>query len=302
MIVNRHSKIGLFGNRKPNNTKGLFLFDFNTQEKKYLTDFPEWEPQNISIDGKRIAITRTSSNTRAYRTDLVITDHENETVLLNTDNYCIYDVEFNAKGNKIIIVASKKKPFCYDLSLQQITAELPKQIRTYKGDLDPENDTFLAPCENTKDTCYLFNFATGKTESIKFGTKAMIGRIKFSVDFTFIYLITETNVLYCFDRDYKIKWYKDFNYLGKDGGRINSSDIFQTENGQLLALYASSTESNSWGAEYVVDATNGEIVNQIEAYQFRGGFSSDFFENKVLLYTHNTIDLITGKVSENPVI
>lgn len=302
MIVNKHTKIGLFEKRKPNNPNGLFIFDFTTQKKKYINNYLDWDAKGISTDGKRIALTAISSYKRAYRTDLAIIEHESQKVLLNTNDYYVYDVEFSLKGDKILIVADKKKPFCYDLSLQQITAELPKQIRTYKGDLDVLNDTFIAPCEKSKDTCYLFDFKTGHTETIKLGIKEIICQIKFSVDASFIYLITETNVLYCLDRNYKIKWSKDFNFLGEQGGRINCSSIFQTENGQNLAVYTSSTETNQWGAEYVIDAATGEIIKQIEGYQFRGRFSSNFFENKILLYTYKTIDLITGEVSENPLI
>lgn len=108
--------------------------------------------------------------------------------------------------------------------------------------------------------------------------------------------------MYCFDINYKIKWSKDFNYLGKEGDRISPSYLFITEDEQFLCVTASATETNNWGAEYVVDSTNGEIVRQIESYQFRGRFKSDFFDNKVLLYNLKTIDLMSGQVSDFAII
>lgn len=302
MIVNRLCKLGLFEKKEAITEKGLLLFDFITKEKKYLENNLEWEAKSISPDGEKIAITTPSTTTKAFRTELIVMEHKSQQIVLNTNNYFVYDVAFNFSGNKILVVAEKKKPFCYDLVLNKITAEMPKEIRAYKGDLYFHNDTFFVPCEKTKDTCYLFDFNTGKTETIKLGTKAKINRIKFSIDFTTIYAITDTNILYCFDINYKIKWSKDFNYLCKEGGRISPSDIFITEDGQFLCVTSSATEINSWGAEYVVDSTNGEIVRQIESYQFRGRFKSNFFDNKVLLYNLKTIDLMSGQVSDLPII
>lgn len=301
MLLNRNSKIGLFGKNNPDKTKELFIYDFNNHNKKALDNYSDWKAKGISRDGKKIAIITISPSTRAYRDHLIIMDHNNENILLDTHDYLIYDIEFNASGNQVLIIADKKKPFCYDLSLNKITAELPKLIRAYKGDLDIENDIFIAPCEKTKDTCYLFNFNNGKTETIKFGTKEIITRVKYSIDYAFLYLITNSNLLYCFDRNYKLKWSKDFNSLGKAGGRINASKIFSTEDGKYLAVEASSTETNQWGAEYVIDSENGEIIKQIEGYQFRGRFSHDFFDNKILLYKYGTIDLLSGEVSKNPI-
>jgi WD40 repeat protein len=300
-IVNRQAKIGLFETKSPNDKKELLVFDFQNQKKNYLENYLEWDAKCISPNGERIIISTFSSYKRAERTDLVVMEHKNQNVLLNTHDYYVYDTEFNSNGNKILIVANAKKPFCYDLEKTKITAELPKQVRTYKGDLDLEKDVFVVPCEKMKDTCCLFDFNTGKTEIIKLGVKAVINHIKFSVDFSYVYAITEDNILYCFDRKFNIKWSKDFNYLGKKGGRI-TSDIYRTENGKYLAVYAPSTETNRWGAEYVIDCKNGEIVNQIEAFQFRGRFAAEFFDNKVLLYTFKTIDLTTGEICENPII
>lgn len=258
----------------------------------------EWEGKSISPNGEIIAITNISASKKPYRTELVIMEYKNQKVLFNTHDYYVYDTTFNSNGDKILVVANKKKPFCYDLKLDKIIAELPKQIRTYKGDLDLEKDIFIAPCEQKKDTCYLFNFKTAETIAQKFGTKEIISRVKYSPDFTSIYLITETNILYCFDRGFNIKWHKDFNNLG----RINSSDIFSTEDGNYLSVYSTSTKTNNWGEEFVINSKNGELINQIQGYQFRGRFATNYFENKVLLNTFKTIDLLTGKVSEKTII
>lgn len=302
MIINRQAGIGLFEKKQDVNELGLFIVDFITSQKGYLDGYADWEPCSISPDGKRLAIRTTCSHKGAYRTELTVIERSDNKVLYNTKDYFVYDVAFNATGDRLLLVADKRKPFCYDVLTQQITAQLPKQIRAYKGDLDIQQDIFFAPCETVKDTCYLFSFQTGKTGTIKLGTNALISRVKFSRDLGNIYVITETNVLYCFDRAYKIIWQTDFNYLGKAGGRINPSDIFSSEDGGLLCVYTSSTEANNWGAEYVIDSANGEIVRQIENYQFRGRVADNYFGNKVLTHKCTTLDLVTGEVSEGRVI
>jgi len=297
MILNRQAKIGLF-EKNLQNEKGLFLFDFKTKEKKYLEEYLDWKPESISPDGRKIAITINSQQTKLEKTDLVVIEHDTNTVLLNNYKYYVYDIAFDITGSKLLVVANNKKPFCLDIIKNEIIAELPKLIRLYKGDLDLQNDTFLAPCEQKKETCYLFNFKTGQTDVQKIGTKEIISRVKYSVDFTSIYVITETNILYCFDRNFKTKWSKDFNSLG----RINSSEIFSTEDGNYVAVYSTSTKTNNWGAEFVINSEDGELINQIEGYQFRGRFATNYFDNKVLLHTFKTTDLLTGEVSENQII
>ena len=90
------------------------------------------------------------------------------------------------------------------------------------------------PCEKTKGTCYTFDFTTGKEGIQKFGIREKIRRIKYSIDSSQIYAISEANILYCFDRNYKIKWSKNFN----DIGRIDSSDIFITDDNKYITVEA----------------------------------------------------------------
>ena len=52
----------------------------------------------------------------------------------------------------------------------------------------------------------------------------------------------------------------------------------------------------------VINSENGELINRIEGYQFRGRFATNYFDNKVLLHTFKTTDLLTGEVSQNQVI
>ena len=300
MIINRHAHVGLFEKKKDINEQGLFIFDFVTSKKTYLNEYADWEPCCVSTDGKRFAIKTTCSNRGAYRTNVTVID-QNE-ILYTTKDYYVYDIAFNVTGEKLLMVAEKKKPFCYNLSTQEIIAHLPKQIRLYKGDLDRRRDIFFAPCEKTKDTCYLFSFETGMTETIKMGTQALISRVKIDNDLEKIYLITETNILYCLDRTYKVIWKKDFNYLGLAGGRIHPSDIFISEDGKLLCVYSSASETNKWGTDYVVDSLSGEIINQIENYQFRGRLMDNYFGNKVLTYKLTTLDMLTGEISDSGLI
>ena len=301
MIVNLPSKIGVC-QKSISNEQGLTILDFNTLQRTQLEDYIDWGVSNISPNGERIAITTISSNTRGFRTDLVVLEHKRQNVLLKTHDYFVYDTAFNTTGEKILVVAEKKKPFCFDLTLNQITAELPKQIRAYKGDIDMVNDTFIAPCERSKDTFYSFDFKTGTTHSGKLGTKAKISRIKFSVDASYMYVITESNVLYCFDRSLKKVWSTDFNVFGRDGGRINPSEIFSSEDGKYLGLHVASFETSNWGGEHVVDSSDGKVLRQIEGFQFRGRPACNFFDNRILLHTFQTINLATGEFSDTRVI
>lgn len=299
MIINRQARIGLFEKGKGSNDQGLFVFDFATSARMYLDAYAEFEPCSIAPDGKRFAVKTPCSHRGAYRTHVVVM--AGDEVLYTTKDYYVYDIAFNATGEQVLMVAEKKKPFCYNLLTQSITAELPKSVRLYKGDLDHRQDVFLVPCDKTKDTCYAYSFVTGTTEKIKMGTQALIARLRFSVDQERIYLITETNVLYCLDRTYQLIWQKDFNYLGQAGGRISASDIFMSEDGKLLCVNTSASETNKWGTEYVVDSLNGEIVHQIENYQFRGRVGEHFFGNKVLTHKLTTLDMLTGEIGESGV-
>ncbi|MCU0352966.1 MAG: hypothetical protein MUD08_04380 [Cytophagales bacterium] len=174
---------------------------------------------------------------------------------------------------------------------------MPKSVDFYTGDLDRRTNAFYAPSLSVKDTCHVFDFTTETTTTQTFGVEGKIARLRFSIDSAFVYLTTEANVLHCFDRNLQPVWQTDFKRLGKQGGRIYPSGIFSSEDGKLLCLCAVDTETNNWGADYVIDASNGEIVKQIEGYQFRGRLACDFFGNKLLTYNLTTLDLITGEVS-----
>ncbi|OPB95583.1 hypothetical protein [Elizabethkingia occulta] len=298
MILNRNAGIGLF-EKNNHNEEGLFLFDFNTHERIYLKTYPEWKPESISPDGSKIAITNyPSTKTRYSKTDLIVMDRNSQNVLLDTHKYFVLDTAFDMAGSKLLVTAHKMKTFCLDLLKNEIIAELPKELRLYNGDLDLEHNSFIMPCEKAKDTCYTFDFATGKTGIQKLGIKEKICRIRYSIDFSNIYVISEANILYCFDRNYKIKWSKDFS----DIGRIDSSDIFITDDNNYIAVEAVDVKTNDWGTDFVIECNNGEIVNRIEGYQYRGRFATDYFENRVLLHTFKTVDLITGHISEEKII
>ena len=121
MIVNRRSKIGVFEKKDLVNEKGLLVLDFNNQEKNYLEDYLDWEVKGLSPNGANLALTTISSHRKSYRTDFVIIERISQRVLLNTHDYYVYAAEFNLKGDKILVVADNKKPFCYDLILNKIT-------------------------------------------------------------------------------------------------------------------------------------------------------------------------------------
>ncbi|HBN6700781.1 hypothetical protein [Elizabethkingia anophelis] len=298
MILNRNAGIGLF-EKNTHNEEGLFLFDFNTQKRIYLKAYSDWKPESVSPDGNKIAITNyPSTKTKYSKTDLIVMDLNSQNVLLDTHKYFVLDTAFDVTGNKLLVTAHKMKTFCLDIFKNEISAELPKELRLYKGDLDPEHNSFIMPCEKAKDTCYTFDFTTGKTGIQKLGIKERICRIRYSIDLAHLYAISEANILYCFDRNYKIKWSKNFN----DTGRINSSDIYLTDNSMYIAVEAHDVKTNDWGTDFVIESNSGEIVNRIEGYQYRGRFATDYFKNRVLLHTFKTIDLITGHVSEEKII
>ncbi|PUB34716.1 hypothetical protein C8J95_102384 [Elizabethkingia sp. YR214] len=298
MILNRNAGIGLF-EKNNHNEEGLFLFDFNTQERKYLKAYAEWKPESISPDGNKIVITNyPSTKTKYSKTDLIVMDCSSQNVLFDTHKYFVLDTAFDATGSKLLVTAHKIKTFCLDILKNEIIAELPKELRLYNGDLDLEHNSFIMPYEKAKDTCHTFDFTTNEIGIQRFGIREKIRRIKYSIDSSQIYAISEANILYCFDEYYKIKWSKDFN----DIGRIDSSDIFITDDNNYIAVEAADVKTNDWGTDFVIECNSGEIVNQIEGYQYRGRFATDYFENKVLLHTFKTIDLITGHISEEKII
>lgn len=63
-------------------------------------------------------------------------DHNSQNVLLDTHKYFVLDTAFDVAGSKLLVTAHKMKTFCLDIFKNEIIAELPKELRLYKGDLD----------------------------------------------------------------------------------------------------------------------------------------------------------------------
>ena len=102
------------------------------------------------------------------------------------------------------------------------------------------------PCEKAKDTCYIFDFTTGKTEFKNLESEKRFAELSILLIHLLFMLFQKLIFLYCFDRNYKIKWSKDFN----DIGRINSSDIYITDNNIFIAVEAQDVKANDWGTDF----------------------------------------------------
>lgn len=298
MIFNRATKRGLFEFNKDRNTEGLMVYDFQEDRCIRLDKYKEWRINAISPDGKYVAINKISETTKAYKTDFAIVKIDTQEEIFMTNKYCVYDAEFSLESDKVLLVVHNKKPFCLDLNTKEITAEMPKNIRTYQGSFNESTNQFIAPSETLKDTVYLFDFNTGETTKLKFGLKDKIIGMQYTNDQECLVVITESSVVYCLDQNYKAIWSTDFNTLFDYPVRINASRILFTEDGQHLMVDASSTEINDWGSEFVLETETGKLINTIESYQYRGRVQDAYLDNKVLLYTYATLDAITGEVKE----
>lgn len=298
MIFNRASKRGLFELNKDHNAEGLMVYDFQEERCIRLDRYKEWRINAISLDGQYIAINKVSETTKAYKTDFAIVKIDTQEEIFMTNKYCVYDAEFSLESDKVLLVVHNKKPFILDLSTGEIVAEMPKNIRTYQGSLNKATNQFIAPSETLKDTVYLFDFNTGETAKLKLGLKDKIVGMQYLHDQKHLIVITESSVIYCLDENYKVVWKTDFNTLFNYPVRINASRVLQTEDNRHIMLDTSSTETNDWGAEYVLDVETGRLANTIESYQYRGRVQDVFFDNKVLLYTYRTLDMLTGEVKD----
>ncbi|MGL4585283.1 MAG: hypothetical protein ACRCVU_20190 [Flavobacterium sp.] len=298
MKINRLAKLGLFEYQKDRNEGGLMIYDFSQDKCIRFENYREWRINAISPDGKYIAINKISETTRAFKTDFAIVCVDTQEQVFFTNAYFVYDAEFSATSDKVLLVVHNKKPFCLDIETKEIVAEMPKNIRTYQGDFNSLSNQFIAPSETFKDTVYLFDFKTGDTAKIKLNLKEKIIGMKYTNDQQHLIVLTESSVVYYLDEEYKTIWSIDFKTVFEHPVRINSSTILFSEDGKHLLLETSSTETNNWGAEFAVSIETGELVNTVEGYQFRGRVKDALFDNKVILYTFHTLDMLSGEVKE----
>jgi len=298
MIFNRTTRRGLFELNKDHNAEGLMVYDFQEDKCIRLDQYKDWRINAISPDGKFVAINKISETTKAYKTDFAIVKVDTQEEIFMTNKYCVYDAAFSLESDKVLLVVHNKKPFCLDLKTKEITAEMPKNIRTYQGSFNKITNQFIAPSETLKDTVYLFDFNSGETTKLKFGLKEKIGGMQYLNDQKHLIVITESSIIYCIDENYKVIWKTDFNTLFDYPVRINASRVLQTEDSKHFMIDASSTEINDWGAEYTLEVETGKLINTVESYQYRGRVQDVFLDNKVLLYTYRTLDMLTGEVKD----
>ena len=71
--------------------------------------------------------------------------------------------------------------------------------------------------------------------------------------------------------------------------------IFNEKQSKLL-LAVSSTPQNEWGEDLIIDTQNGEIINTLDCYRFRGKVIGLYKEDTVLLYTSFTLNINTNQL------
>jgi len=301
MIINRKDKIGYLDKDDLFNPFGLIEYDFQAQTKKEFSQFKDWKFSDISADKRYFALISDWITFRGTnKTEIVILDTVTEDIIFSTKDYMTYTVKFSADGTKLLFDVKGLKPFCIDLLSKTIVAKIPKSVRIFNGDFDLETDNFYAPVEKKKNTFCVFNFQDGNTQEYALKISACIHRVRFSNDRQKVYFLADDNALYCTDRDYKIIWKTDFNAV--KAKTVWSSAVYCSENGDMLCLEAAETASCKWGADFVVDASNGKILKQFDAYKGRGKLKSDYFGNKFVTFKGTTLDIETGEVSENIII
>lgn len=281
-------------------TRALILYDYQHQRQEEWPEFAGYQVLDIANNGALLVVARPCVQRGASKKEVLVVSRPERNIAFATSKYYVYDAKLDTNAQKLLVVAQGKKPFCLDLPSQQIIGEMPATIRTFRGDAHLPTNTFYAPSELKKNKLYLLDFDTGSTTEATLPVNAIITRLRFSRDQQFLYCVTQSNVLWCFDSKLNFRWQTDCKPFGKKDGNISAAGIFQSEDGSLLCLPISATEHNNWGEEYVFDATTGELLRRLANYPRRGRVAADFFGAEVLLHGGHTLNLESGHVSGPP--
>ncbi|HEY9260942.1 hypothetical protein [Chitinophaga sp.] len=232
---------------------------------------------------------------RKLVTNLIVMRVATQEVVYSTNRHMYYNAVFNAGGSHLLLEAYNQKLAWVDLSTGEIVAELKPEVRLYNGTFNPHQNLFYFPLENKKSWLQV-DGATFAGTLIKTPYPHRAHKVTYVEALQRYLLLTEGNILICCDGELKILWQRNFSEMGDDTGVVFGSDILVTEDQERICISASATESNRWGADFVLDMNTGEPRHIIQGYHMRGRIAGSYFGRQVLLHPMKLMDLDTGEV------
>lgn len=232
---------------------------------------------------------------RKLVTNLVVMRLATQEVVYSTDRHMYYNAVFNAGGSHLLLEAYSQKQAWVDLATGAIVAELKPEVRQYNGTFNPHQNIFYFPLENKKAWLQV-DGSTFEGTLIKTPYPDRAHKVIYVEALRQYLLLTEGNILICCDDQLKTIWQRNFSEMGDDAGSVFGSDILVTEDHELVCISASSTESNRWGADFVLDIKTGEPRHIIQGYHQQGRVAGSYFGRRVLLHPMKVMDLETGAV------
>jgi hypothetical protein len=232
---------------------------------------------------------------RKLVTRLVVMRPNTQEEVYSTNRHMYYHAVFNSSGSHLLLEAYGQKPAWVDISTGEIVAELKPELRLVNGTFNHHKNIFYFPPEKKKVWLEV-DGATFTGTMVKSPFADKVYNMHYIAPLQQFLLLTEGNVLIFCDDQFNPLWERNFKAMGDNSGHIIGSDLLVTEDEQLVCISASSTQGNSWGADFVLDLKTGEPVNIIQGVQYRGRITGGYFNRQVLLYTMQLMHLETGVV------
>jgi hypothetical protein len=232
---------------------------------------------------------------RKLVTNLLVMRPATQEVVYSTNRHMYYNAVFNASGSHLLLEAYNQKLAWVELSTGEMVEELKPELRLDNGTFNPHQNLFYFPLENKKSWLQV-DGSTFAGTLIKTPYPHRAHKVRYVEALQRYLLLTEGNILICCDEQLKTLWQRNFSEMGDDTGTVFGSDILVTEDNERICISASSTESNRWGADFVLDMHTGEPLHIIQGYHQQGRVAGSYFGRQVLLHPMKVMDLDTGTV------
>lgn len=294
-IITDYKSRQLFLSQSEQKTAAPLLYDTTDQR---IQEWPEYPGYSVVAwhSGTRQLVLNSPwiHGSRKLVTNLVVINVDTSEVVYRTGRHMYYNALFNGAGTHLLLEAYNQKPLWVNVLTGDAGAVLPSEIRLANGTYNPEQDVFYFPLEKKK--AYL------RVDGLDFSSSLVktpypdkVNKINFSNGQYLV--LTEGNILFCCDQQFQPLWQRNFSEMGDHSGMVAGTDLLVTEDGELLCISAGSTETNTWGVEYVLYKQTGEVRNIIPGEQGRARVSGGYFGRQVFLYTMKLLDLETGAIA-----
>ncbi|SEW51896.1 hypothetical protein [Chitinophaga arvensicola] len=286
----------LFLSRSGEKTAAPLLYNSKDEQVQQWPQYPgysviAWHPATRRL----VLNSQWIKGSRKLVTRLVVMNIDTQEEVYSTERHMYYNALFNGAGTHLLLEAYNQKPLWVDLLTGDAIAVLPSEIRLANGTYNPEQDVFYFPLEKKK--AYLrVDGADFSSSLVKTPYSDKVDQLVFTNGQYLV--LTEGNLLFCCDQQFRPIWQRNFSDMGGDSGRVTGTGLVVTEDDQLLCISASSTESNRWGVEYILYKQTGEVRNTLPGEQGRGRVAGGYFDHQVLLFTMKLLDLQTGAVAD----